>query len=159
MTEQQIFDFNKKCAKFIWSVKTDWLGEDNVEVKSVPQIEWLEQCYRTMDHRYIFHVNQCKFHLDWNWIMKVVQKIQQTEVKLSEKYKRGFLKDETTGQICFSVSYDARVGYKGWTSLVSIELSPPYIYDTLDNEGRFETCLEATITAIDKFLDWYEQNN
>ena len=153
-------EFCKKCTKFLdWEI--DDLGEDSCTYNTpflvnISDTEDWET--HADDFTNFLKADEMLFHCDWNWIMLVVQKMQQTEVELTERYRRGFLKDETTGQICFSVTYDARIGHKGWISLVSIELSPPYIYDSLDNKGRFATCLEATVTAIDNFLTWYEND-
>ena len=56
MTQEQIIDFNKKCAEFL-----NLYRNEDVAI------------YKLMAYTY----DSLKFHSDWNWIMEVVDAIQK----------------------------------------------------------------------------------
>lgn len=99
------------------------------------------------------------YHTSWDWLMPVVEKIEVLEVPIPEKYKRGFLKDATHGAIIFDTSFDCREKFIGWHSAVSIELSNPFIFDSLNTETpKYKTKIEATYNAVCQFIEWYNAN-
>lgn len=159
MTQEEILEYNKLCAEFLGAIYSEhakaWgFGNARIEPNTlkfgnrlIKGAVWAERFEKEL-----------KFHSDWNWIMEVVEAIEKLEIPLQEKYKRGFLKNSTHGNINFDISYDNRKEFKGWTSAVSIELSHPYIYDSSNNEiRRFETKKEAVVQAINQFLIWYKK--
>lgn len=153
MTDQQIKDFNKRCVDFLgikYEERTVDTDIDPVFSKPARQL-----VFNIGNKKYT--LNNLKFHSDWNWIMDVVIKIEMLNIELPERFKKGFLKNSTHGNVIIDTSYDNRPEFNGWSSSVSIELSHPFIYDSLNyDESRFETKIEATVHAIDKFLIWYE---
>jgi hypothetical protein len=77
MTQEEIQEYNKRCAEFL-----GWYKVINtqpfIEIFSKNEIEWLSEyrSYRTYTGKYQFSIKLCKFHSDWNWIMEVVERIQ-----------------------------------------------------------------------------------
>ena len=147
MTQEEIKEYNKRCAECLGYVNTTPTDKDfNIHENNKGKM--IETNFTNV------------FIKNWNWIMKVVEKIETTEILLDEKYKKGFLKNSTHGNVIFSITYDNREEFKGWLSSVSIELEHPYIYDSLNYEiSRFKTKKEAVVHAINQFLIWYNENN
>lgn len=154
-TKEEILEYNKRCAEFLGYSNpiTDkdfyFIAKDNYQDNGyIPKL--LELNFEK------------RFYDDWNWIMEVAEAIEVLEIPLinkCEKYKRGFLKNSTYGSINLEAKYDPREEYKGWYCSVSIELSHPFIYDSLNEEKRrFKTKKEATVLAINQFLIWYDEN-
>ena len=74
MTQQEILDYNKKCAKFLgWKIDSDEILSVPETCKVKPQIYW--PAYQNLI-----------FHSDWNWIMEVVEAIE----KLGYKFQLGW---------------------------------------------------------------------
>lgn len=91
MTQQEILDFNKRCAEFLganifedenrWYVR-NWKNPEhnpNKIVSSTPITIWgtKEDTYNKILSEQLneIHGRWGKFHLDWNWIMEVVEAI------------------------------------------------------------------------------------
>lgn len=120
MTQEWVTQFNKKCAEFM-----GW--ENSIGSEYYTTTMW-GGCGFTP-----FHM---KFHSDWNWIMKVKNKICQ----LKEV-------DE------FNSSYDSVAkGYR-CAILPSYKNSFDYIYSQV-----FEKEIEAYIAVINKFINWYNKH-
>ena len=115
MTTKQILEYNKRCSEFVVKeIITDFIDTQ-------------------MD---LIGSDALQFHLDWNWIMEVKDKI----CKLS-------LIDE------FNTQYDSVA--KGY----NVNITPAYKDSFL---GFYtETCeteKEAVVQAINQFLIWYKEN-
>lgn len=78
---------------------------------------------------------QCKFHSDWNWLMKVVDKIE-----------RLLLNDDNS----FNVTIGA-------TNYCVIQDSYGEIYEDIEISG--ETKLLTVYKAVIKFIKWYNKQN
>jgi|SRR5690606_32945442 len=65
---------NKKLVEFLgWEA-------DNVEVL-VPKALQVIIPFKTVKDSFTTSISELKFHNDWNWLMWVVEKIEQTETK------------------------------------------------------------------------------
>jgi hypothetical protein len=96
-----------------------------------------------------------EYHKSWNWLMPVVEKVETTEYPLPEKYRRGFLKDETAYHIEIDTLYDPREEFKGWTGSVLFVHGNPIF----DPGIRFKTKIEAMYNAVVGFIAWYNEQN
>ena len=150
--------YNKKCAAFL-GIKKIGSELESIDTK----YSWMctrantEYLFQKDDFPYLDIWDYLKFDSDWNWIMEIVEKIETLQIKIPEKYKKGFLKNSIFGSIIVNVGYDNREEFKGWTSDVSIEICHPFIYDSSNKEpSRFETKKQAVVEAINAFLIWYE---
>ena len=76
-----------------------------------------------------------KYHSDWNWLMRVVEKIE----KIPEKNDNWF--NVTVGASCYCIIQDA-------TGELSFEII---------GDGR--TKIEATYNACIEFIKWYNEQN
>jgi hypothetical protein len=117
--------------------------------------EWKYGCQQYEQYNY----DQLKYHLEWNWLMPVVEKIETLSVLLPEIYKLGFLKNATYSNIDIRAEFDPREEFIGWYSSVSFELSHPFIFDSLNEEPRrYKTKIEALYIAVVKFIEWHNEN-
>lgn len=92
----------------------------------------LEQVSKSMDE-YV------KYHSDWNWLMKLVDKIDYQVTMNNGDY--------------FQVSIN-----KHKTSIIRKDkLSNPYLSDEIIGEG--ESKIEATYNACISFIHWYNQQS
>ena len=136
MTKTEVLDYNKQCADIIGWLK-QYNGQDFIEINSNKLIEWLpSNIYnRTMTGKYQFDLELCKFHSDWNWIMKVIEKIKETITKWDHIYTMS--------------PEEQKVDYQ--------------LFKEDDIANRIEHLTmyadkETVVQAIAQFLIWYEQN-
>lgn len=143
MTEQEILEFNIKCAKFLKWYRELYEGVDIIEISSNELIDYLpSNIYgRTMNGKYQFFPSLCKFHSDWNWIMEIVEAIEKTYDDF-----HGF--------------FGVHISSNGCTIQgTKLRTSPENFHPAYFNSVTSETKKESTILAINLFLIWYEQNN
>lgn len=141
MNQQEILDYNKRCAEFLKAFKRDkrekvnplYIFPDFRFYKAEMQPDYMGGSYLEHDENCnISYSNEMKFHSDWNWIHEVIEAIEKLEFG-EQKYK-------------FQVDIQ--------NNHCVIEQSNCF------NSIRIykETKKEATTEAINKFLIWYEQN-
>lgn len=77
MTQQEILEYNKRCAEFLgWYYENNkWLKLESLKSGVIAVLK----CNSDFD---------LKFHSDWNWIMEVVAKIQLLDIV--HDYSRGY---------------------------------------------------------------------
>lgn len=135
MTQEEILDYNKRCALFLgWKetseqFKIDWVGcktkerLDKIDKEANIYIPILEK-----DGDVIFpDFSVINFHSDWNWIMEVVEAIEQLEnvrVKMLQNSCDIFVIDKDK-------------------------------FITVTKTSK----QEAVVQAINQFLIWYNENN
>jgi hypothetical protein len=127
MTQQETLDYNKRCAEFLGSeLKNDgqfdyWtydhLGFDSIKISGSA---WVSGNF--------------KFHSDWNWIMEVVEAIED------------IIFDEDN-------SFNVTIGS---TNYCVIQDSNGEVFETIQDYG--DSKKETVVQAINQFLIWYEQN-
>ena len=74
MTQEEILDYNKRCAEFLgWKQIKDLeeIDENNQHVKDCWFLAYTELVF--------WNTDVLKFHSDWNWIMEVVDAINKTQ--------------------------------------------------------------------------------
>lgn len=145
MTEIEILEYNKKCAAF--------LGWDYNKFMD----RWNEEDFQ---HEY-FNTNSIdlKFHSDWNLIMEVVEAIEKLElgnIKIPVTFSSMFqgvrhqIEEYYDASVVFRIEYtDCRVDIVG-----TMRLRNDFI--VIDN---LPTKKEAVVTAINKFLIWYNNEH
>jgi hypothetical protein len=153
--EQIKIEFNEKCAKFLgykytknyqWYDESEFVWLDADGEWSELGIFYHDDDFSKSEHGYIrvdgkvldnYHYDLDKFSKDWNWLMRVKNKICRMDV----------IDEFTIYYYCGSNS-----GYRYCLR--------PYYKDTFEGftSDVFKTELEATIDVIDKFLDWYDVN-
>lgn len=135
MTQEEILEYNKRCALFLgWKetseqFKIDWVGcktkerLDKIDKEANIYIPILEK-----DGDVIFpDFSVINFHSDWNWIMEVVEAIEQLEnvrVKMLQNSCDIFVIDKDK-------------------------------FITVTKTSK----QEAVVQAINQFLIWYNENN
>ena len=116
---KNIVENNKLLAEFLGGIKQPF---------EFPQFGYINSMG---DWKDTFFDNQLKFHSDWNWLMQVVEKIENLS-KEGETYM-------------FSITkFSARVTYKG-SRIVDLPI---------DN-----TKIEAVYNACVEFIKWYNQQS
>lgn len=91
MTQEEILEFNKRCAEFLgilYGIRQNGIVKEESKVR-IRKILDLEETVG-------LHINYCKFHSDWNWINEVIEAIE------SIKYK-------TSGEPIYTVAISNRV--------------------------------------------------
>ena len=146
MTQQEILEYNKRCALFLgWKetseqFKIDWLGcktkerLDKIDKEANIYIPILEK-----DGDVIFpDFSVINFHSDWNWIMEVVEAIHKLDY-LSANVMICQSRCKITPRMAGDHSVYADVN----------------LYFEKGIEGQ----KEAVVQAINQFLIWYNENN
>ena len=82
-----------------------------------------------------FFDNQLKFHSDWNWLMEVVEKIEN-------------LQDENN-----HVMYNVQIE-QSFTEIIDNHTSEIVIYD-IDADSK----IEAVYNTVIEFIKWYNEQN
>lgn len=118
MTQEEILQYNKMCAEFL-NLRRD----EEVAI------------YKLNAYPYEY----LRFDSDWNWIMEVVEAIENIEIKGQYIYSvqpRG-----ATCEIKCSNQYS-----------LAFDVQMPCIYEIAKSKK------EAVVQAINQFLIWYNQN-
>ena len=147
MKNIEIQDFNHRCAEFLGLKRGWWIPQ--VKPLTYDKKQWWDIDGKTFLGTKVYYNKDLRFHLDWNWIMEVVEAI--------EKLK--FNSDTCTNSSPFFT-----IG-KHWCYI--------HIYNDTENgvpeSGKYyywssgqhsimgETKKEALIKTIDQFLIWYEK--
>lgn len=113
-----------------------------------------------LPHQDCVFVRDLIFHLDWNWLMEVVEKIETTSFDITQTKPYLNNKDRFKGTTSlygeFIIGYDDREEFKGWTSYIALGTLPSIIIK--DFENRFNTKIEAYYNACLEFIKWYNEN-
>ena len=131
MTQEEIFEYNKRCAEFLGFLDFEELGDDKYKLgKTVYKItdpsiqpkEWMIDLACNPKNTGHF-----KFYSDWNWIMGTIEVI-------SKKFGEAPLFKEV---------------YQKW------------LHENVDTMDFliFRWSKEETIRAINQFLIWYYNEN
>ena len=133
LTSEWIAKFNRKCAEFL-----GWKHYEGLNVKSNGSFETIQSNNYFFNR--VYTKSELKFHSDWNWMMEVIKKI--------ESIKR------TDGA---GVS---RYTFR-WRNYISLFIC--FVEDSTTTQDVIEqdsenSKEEATIQAIDQFIDWYNQH-
>lgn len=130
MSEKEIIEGNKLIAEFMGGKYYD---------------AWENKFYHSASPHYYFDVQslylkdkvkkELKYHASWNWLMRVVEKIEQVRVKSSATYNSDHYFNVRVSQ-----------GY------VEIEGTTEKIFRNTSIEG---TKIKALWLAIGEFIKWY----
>lgn len=124
ITQEWIDNFNRKCAEFLGIITSSgyWVEFDKI----MPS-------YITISYSKRHHIEQLCFHSDWNWIMEVVEKIENTLITEVEN---------TEPIVCIR--------------LVGCDIKF-FSNERLPIITNSKSKKEAVIKAIDQFIDWYNK--
>lgn len=134
MTQEEILQYNKRCAEFLGAIYSDcaeaW-GFGNA--KNIGSKMFHGVMYHNVIQAERFE-KELKFHSDWNWIMEVVEAIEK-------------------------LGYESLIGgseyYYPEKGMRYIQC---FIKDEINIYQEAKTKKEAVVEAINQFLIWYEQN-
>jgi len=89
MTNEEVLQYNKRCAEFLGYLQHGRL----IVISNIPT-----------------HVSNGKFHSDWNWIMEVVEAIENKgyDVAILSSMCRIYLNDELNDDIITYVHLDKK---------------------------------------------------
>ena len=128
---ENIIENNKLIAEFL-----NWEFDDLSETFETPFLKLVEpQAFGDEQFSCKLQDFELEFHSDWNWLMRVVEKIE----KIPEKNDNWF--NVTVGASCYCIIQDA-------TGELSFEII---------GDGR--TKIEATYNACIEFIKWYNEQN
>lgn len=133
MTQQEILDFNKRCAEFLGADVQDVLEriyidkmEDNEMIFHNHSVDLKYYEWDGKKNIHYIPFEYLQFHLDWNWIHEVIEAIE----------KSGY--DVVIAKTSCSI-WIGGTSYSG-------------------SSKDCKTKKEAVVQAINQFLIWYEQN-
>jgi hypothetical protein len=139
MTQDEILEYNKKCAEF--------LGVD---------INYSKEVYKDSKsqlRQYIHNKPKSEsllFHSDWNWIMEVVEGIEKVKCNFTIKTQWNEFNEQNYTQ----VTVNKREG--------EMSRDRTAIYNSVDvynhHSPTFTSKKEAVIHSINQFLIWYNSN-
>ena len=137
MKQINIKEFNKKCAKFIGykltSTDRDFSFYEHPDGKGLVFQSTHDK--DRFDSYPMLEVMGMLFHRDWNWITRVVEKIEITNRINDNEYYPYMV---TVWKNCCNISD----GNNGSIIIENYNVNKK----------------EAVVQAIDKFIDWYNQN-
>lgn len=107
-------EFNKKCSEFL----------------EFEPAEFDNDCFEYKPLNFYGYISKMQFHEDWNWIMKICEKLESANITVS-----------ITNDYACIMSVENNIGL------------------TLGSSGtKCNSKKEAILTAINQFLDWYKEN-
>lgn len=139
---QQMTNFNKRCAEFLgYKVITEKPYDGAITVQEGCNNPSFLHDRMIEESWYVYP----EFDSDWNWIMEVVEKIENTNRQSHlDYYEIKICKN------CIDVRYSMGI-VKRYT------FSNDYLEQAIsDKRKHFVTKKEATINAINEFLIWYD---
>ena len=122
MTQEEIVQYNKLCAEF--------LGYANLTPDD-KDFDFYEKLDGVLGKR--FEPKSLKFHSDWNWIMVVVEDIEN---KLNDSFNVDIVNKNQCEIVRNGEEFICGAGF-----------------DTINHHKK-----EAVVEAINQFLIWYEEN-
>lgn len=140
MTQEEILEYNKRCAEFLGYENTTPTDRDFNIYKNEKGIIIGNKIITMIE------LMSAKFHSDWNWIMEVIEKIENL----------GF---------ATKIDHDYCVSNYG-CDRCEIDTRENALFDPDEYEEKEEPIVfklvkskkEAVVYAINEFLIWYEQN-
>ena len=117
-------EFNKLCAEFLgWNLEDGYYNRD-------------------MHHEYSFvKDDELKFHSDWNWIIEVVEKIENL---------RGVTVETNNNWVG---EFTIVIRCSGYSGTYYKSINKPRVSHGQD----FRTKKEAVVESIWQFLNWYNE--
>lgn len=143
MTQEEILQYNKRCAEFLGAeindvlerIYIDKMKDDEMIFHKYSVTLKTYECNGTTNIHYI-PFDMLQFHSDWNLIMEVVEAIENIQVKGQYIYSI-----QPRGAVCeikcstqYSLAFDVQM---------------PCIYEIAKSKK------EAVVQAINQFLIWY----
>jgi hypothetical protein len=142
MTQEEILEYNKKCAEFL-GVRPQHFGPSvEYEMYSV-----IESIVDGPDEKHFFMVEEMLFHSDWNWIMVMVEGIEKTKTHFIIRT----LWNEFNECNYTQVSVQKEVGEMSDDRKVISNSIDVY----LKHSDTFKSKKRAVVQAINNFLIWY----
>lgn len=146
MTQEEILDYNKRCAEFLgmydYSKDNEYFEKGNYycysEKEKNPGSGYYTIIQNTSDGYYGI------FNSDWNWIMKMVEAIEKNKYLLDKERPYYLTIDNNYCGIFFHRWNDNGKDFGGTKQIVSIKA----------NSKK-----EAVVQAINQFLIWNKNNN
>lgn len=141
MKEQEILEYNKRCAEFMGLKRGWWNYQEKPLTEDKKQ--WLDIDGKTFLGTSVYCDKDLQFHSDWNWIMEVVEKIEVNFPKYTLEWE-----------------YDDREEFseEGKYKAYWFTLMPKDEICKELSDLRSQSRKEAVIQAINKFLIWYNKN-
>ena len=126
-----IIENNKIIAEFL-----DWEFDDLSETFETPFLKLVEpQAFGDEQFSCKLQDFELEFHSDWNWLMRVVEKIEN-------------LQDENNCAI-----YNVQIE-QSFTEIIDNHTSETIIYD-IDADSK----IEAVYNIVIEFIKWYNEQN
>ena len=139
MTQQEILEYNKRCAKFLGAIDNthEWgfmLQPNELNLS----FDLFNKKLFSNDEGSGWFVKDLKFHSDWNWIMEVVEKIQTL--------------DKLGGIVMIQQGRCRITSRMAGDNTVYADVSYYYLHGMRKQK-------EAVVQAINQFLIWYNNEH
>lgn len=134
MTQQEILDYNRRCAEFLGCVEHSYPSSMGTPFHG--RRVWMSPTSSDGKTRTFYCVvGEEHFHDDWNWIMEVVEAIEKLPKHFTTSiHSDAFDKGDEYKMFIFNNEGEILVGENG------------------------KTKKEAVVNTINQFLIWYNEN-
>lgn len=155
LTPEKILEYNKRCAEFLGAKINETLERVYIDKMKDDEMLFHNQSVNLQTYEWNGTTNvhyipfdMLQFHSDWNWIMEVVEAIENlnrkdylhyNEIKIFRNYIDVSYNMTTKKRYTFSNDYSEQALSQGRLSGIK----------------HFNSKKEAVIEAINEFLIWY----
>ena len=137
---------NKLIAEFMGAkIKSKKFGYTSTS--SCDACYWFEDFNISYDG---ISVSNLKFHKSWDWLIPVVEKIENLNLK---EFFYKWNEEEKTRYNFMSTCVD--ISYNYCNIYVELELDPPYEISSVTLDSK----IEAVYKAVVNFINWYNEKN
>ena len=143
MTQEEINDYNRRCAEFLGLKRGWWISQQKPLTDDKKQ--WCDLDGKTFLGSKVYFDKDLKFHSDWNWIMKVVEDIEEL----------GYQFDITGNEVGVNSNIMSMENISTGGTMNSYNRSYyPTIISICEEDYSKK---EAVVQAINQFLIWYNE--
>lgn len=155
MTQQEINEYNKRCAEFLgilYGLRQNGIvkEESKVRIRGILDLEETKG----------LHINHCKFHSDWNWIHEVIDALEElgSYTIMGIKQKGAFKIEGDKVEFYFNPNQQLLLHLQVRPFIHEYTWKHPMYKNHITSSCKGKTKKEAVVQAIDEFLIWYEQS-
>lgn len=102
---------------------------------------------------HMINPNELKFNSNWEWIMTAIIKIESLD--LNDKFYQWKDGNQTRNNFQ-GISVDISKN-NCWIG-INLDLDPPITINKKSSHKHFNTKIEAVWTAVNEFIEWYDEN-
>lgn len=139
-----IIEYNKRCAEFRGLKRGFWISQEKPLTDDKKQ--WWDIKGKTFLGTSVYYDRDLKFHSDWNWIMDLVEAIENINLTFIEGFS------------CFTFKIkDCRCVIEMHPQFALTDEKLAESFYAAEMYTHENSKMEAAVVLIDKFLIWYKK--